>query len=52
MFYQQIELDISLGDGLAVRATLITLNAKFQVYFENCWKEKLSAEFARRIPDE
>ena len=32
MFYQQIELDICLGDRLAVRATLITVNTKLQVY--------------------
>ena len=54
MFYQQIELDICLGDRLAERATLITVNTKLQVYFnyfENCWREKLDAEFARGGPD-
>ena len=51
MFHQQIELDICLGDRLAVRATVITVNTKLQVYFENCWREKLDAEFARGGPD-
>ena len=51
MFYQQIELDICLGDRLAVRAILISVNTKLQVYFENCWREKLDAEFARGGPD-
>ena len=41
-----------MGDRLAVRATLITVNTKLQVfYFENCWGEKLDAEFARGGPD-
>ena len=51
MFYQQIELDICLGDRLAVRATLITVNTKLQVYFENFWREKIDAEFTRGGPD-
>ena len=35
-------------DRLAERATLYT---KLQVYFENCLREKLDAEFARGGPD-
>ena len=50
-FCQQFELDICRGDRLAVRATLITVSTKFQVYFENCWREKLDDEFARGGPD-
>ena len=38
-------------DRLAERATLITVNTKLQVYFENCWRKKIDAEFARGGPD-
>ena len=51
MFYHQIELEICRGHRLAVRATLNTVNTTLQVYFENCWREKLNAEFARGGPD-
>ena len=51
MFYHQLELDICRGHRLAVRATLNTVNTTLQVYFENCWREKLNAEFARGGPD-
>ena len=52
MFYQRIELDICRGHRLAVRATLNSVNTKLQLYyFENCWREKLHAEFAMGGPD-
>ena len=51
-FFQKIQLgDICHGHRLTVGTTLRTVNSQLHVYYEQCWKDKLNAEFARAGQD-
>ena len=52
VFFQKIQLgDICHGHRLTVGTTLRTVNSQLHVYYEQCWKDKLNAEFARAGQD-